>query len=399
MNNYEGINNDAHYQEPTEAEKVLGSMPPFGEFVKDKNNLETELFQIYDTFTHLGGEDEQNARNAINRALQKNNKTVFENLCDEINDGYIKPGKEDSDDYGAFDVACSIISANCVKIIEGSKDEEIGYAEALVFENKMKQKIAGPDAYVDLVHDEQVLEEITSRYKELREKGTIDQTFEDYLKSLSTSYGLMANSAQHDNGEHITPKQRAEWRTIVRAIENLQFMKMDQSDMKKNPDFQGALPAELRIDDTVIPKVENKRQDYETTSEHNVPLESEIRQDTEEPKETVRPIIDMDRNLEKETRIKEAEVAANLIQILKQTSVGSQSAMQASSELEQMNQEIRAIISGDSRGDIGRAVSESIKRLQYLKNEKFMMSPRRFGAALNACDKTMEIYDKLRLNS
>ena len=220
--------------EPTETEKVLGSMPDFGEFMKNNDNLDSaKILQVYEIFTPTNdNKGRQNAERAINEALQKNGKTVFENLCDEINNSYIRSNDKGDEDFGAWSVASAMISANCIKKIEDSEDKEIGCAEALIFENKALQKIAHPDIYPRLVYDGQVLERVASRYKKLREDGEVNQDFDAYLKSLSKSYGLMAHSIQIGGDGHIAPEQLAEWKAINRIIKNCNYLKMDQQSGK-----------------------------------------------------------------------------------------------------------------------------------------------------------------------
>ena len=139
--------------EPTEAEEVLGSMPDFGEFMKNNDSLDSaKILQVYEIFTYTNdNKDRQNAERAINEALRKNGKTVFENLCDEINNSYIKSNDKGDEDFGAWSVASAMISASCIEKIEDSEDKEIGRAEALIFENKALQKIAHPDTSNELL--------------------------------------------------------------------------------------------------------------------------------------------------------------------------------------------------------------------------------------------------------
>lgn len=220
--------------EPTEAEEVLGSMPDFGEFMKNNDSLDSaKILQVYEIFTYTNdNKDRQNAERAINEALRKNGKTVFENLCDEINNSYIKSNDKGDEDFGAWSVASAMISASCIEKIEDSEDKEIGRAEALIFENKALQKIAHPDIYPRLVYDGQVLERVASRYKKLREDGEVNQDFDAYLKSLSEGYGLMAHSIQIGGDGHIAPEQLAEWKAINRIIKNCHYLKMDQQSEK-----------------------------------------------------------------------------------------------------------------------------------------------------------------------
>lgn len=234
MGDFEKATGGAQDYEPTEAEEVLGSMPDFGEFMKDNDNLDSaKILQVYEIFTPTNdNKGRQNAERAINEALQKNGKTVFENLCDKINNSYIKSNDKGDEDFGAWDVASAMISANCIKKIEDSKDKEIGCAEALIFENKALQKIAHPDIYPRLVYDGQVLERVAGRYKKLREDGEVNQDFDAYLKSLSEGYGLMAHSVQIGGDGHIAPEQLAEWKAINRIINNCHYLKMNQQSEK-----------------------------------------------------------------------------------------------------------------------------------------------------------------------
>ena len=234
MGDFEKGTGGAQDYEPTEAEEVLGSMPDFGEFRNNNDNLDSaKILQVYEIFTSTNdNKNRQNAERAINEALQKNGKTVFENLCDEINNSYIISNDKGDEDFGAWDVASAMISANCIKKIEDSKDKEIGCAEALIFENKALQKIAHPDIYPRLVYDGQVLERVAGRYKKLREDGEVNQDFDVYLKSLSEGYGLMAHSVQIGGEGHITPEQLAEWKAINRIINNCHYLKMNQQSEK-----------------------------------------------------------------------------------------------------------------------------------------------------------------------
>ena len=230
-------NNASQDQGLTEAEKVLGSMPNYTEFTKERAKSESEtILQLYEAFAFSGKDgDRRNAEGAIARASRENGKSIFENLCDEINSEHIGSNEGLSEDFGAFDVASSIITANCIKMMEDNNDKEIGCAEALIFQNKAEQKIAHPDAYPTLMYDGQVLEEITNRYKTLRGNGKIDQSFDGYLASLSNSYGLMAYSAQNSgNDEYMTPEQIAEWKSINRIIKNCQYLKEGQLKMDKD---------------------------------------------------------------------------------------------------------------------------------------------------------------------
>ena len=98
---------------------------------------------------------------------------------------------------------------------------------------------------------------------------------------------------------------------------------------------------------------------------------------------------------EKKRKIKEIQTARQLIGVLRQASVGSQSAMAASAELAELSQQIESVINGSSQEDAQKLVDASMQRLQYLKNEKFMMFPRQFEPALRACDNVMKILRNL----
>ena len=98
---------------------------------------------------------------------------------------------------------------------------------------------------------------------------------------------------------------------------------------------------------------------------------------------------------EKKKKIEEIQIARQLIGVLRQASVGSQSAMMASAELAELSQQIESVINGASQEDMQKLVGASMQRLQYLKNEKFMMFPRQFEPALRACDNVMKILSNL----
>lgn len=220
---------------PTELERVLSSMSDSDETMeRDDNSESAKILQVYEAFMPANDKDRQNAEGAIDRALRKNGKTVFENLCNEINNQYISSDKNALEDFGAFDVASSIITANCIKKMEDNEDKEIGCAEALIFQNRAYRKIAHPDVYPALEYEGRVLGKIVGRYKQLRGNGETDQSFVDFLKSLSTNYGVMAHSVQISGEGHIDPEQIAEWRAIGKIIERCQFLKKDQSVKDKN---------------------------------------------------------------------------------------------------------------------------------------------------------------------
>lgn len=298
MGDFEKGTGGAQDYEPTEAEKVLGSMPDFGEFMENNDNLDSaKILRVYEIFTFTNdNKHRQNAERAINKALQKNGKTVFENLCDEINNSYIKSNDKGDEDFGAWDVASAMISANCIKKIEDSKDKEVGCAEALIFENKALQKIAHPDIYPRLVYDGQVLERFASCYKKLREDGKVNQDFDVYLKSLSEGYGLMAHSVQIGGDGHIAPEQLAEWKALNRIIKNCHYLKMNQQSEKD---------ANYRIPDILEEQVNSF---VESKNEPNSVVSSD-----EHPKTTKAVEEGLDQPVNTETKDKkvDSEVGAN----------------------------------------------------------------------------------------
>lgn len=426
-------------QQSNSEEDVLGSMPPFKEHMKgveERIQLKKTMILYESICCWPNGDDRENVKNAIEAALQEGNgKTLFDNLCLKLDEEYASEDHDTENDYdfGAYDAAYTLIEANVSRVIAENQDKEVGYAEGLLFKNRMIQRLAHPKIFAQFATDEMFLNDIVDRYRNGRENGSIEQSFKDYLESMSTGYGLYEEAAINGRGNHLNPKQRAEWQAINRALKELELTKDSDSRANRMLPLEDAFVIkeeeanhqDVPQDEWVSPSVGSPIDEVETpdskplanneflideempdddiSTESYAPSTTEVAnrvaENTEIPDSNVATEKNADETeREKRQRIEKIQEARKIIFMLSNAARGSKSAMNASRELGQYNQRMEQLIYDGSDGaedEIKRLTNESTKRVLFLRNVKFGKLPRQFAPAIEACNKVLRLLSEI----